>query len=185
MYTHYFNLEQNIRSNIIYERGFIMYSYTESYIYYLFKSIKIDGPYDLDMEIIADKLGAKIVYKDKPFYFDNEILMEQGTKRQEWMLFGHEMSHYLQHSGNQLAMHPLQVDHQENQANYFSYHFCVPTFMLERLKGVDIHVITRLFNVDYEFAYRRLEMYQSEIISGKEYQNGKLQETREKMAIYS
>lgn len=129
------------------------------------------------------EFGSEAVrYRGKRWIFLNEDLPE----RQMWQQFAHELYHALGHSGNQSnGVHPLHIDRQENQANYFSYHFCVPSFMLEKLKGVDVHVITRVFNVEYDFAYRRFEMYQSKIISGKENENGKLQKAGKSMAIYS
>ncbi len=53
---------------------------------------------------------------------------------------------------------------QEYQANSFMYHFCVPTFMLEkislpRMQSEAIKLIGDTFNVTYPFAAQRLEMY--------------------------
>ncbi|HLR71553.1 MAG TPA: ImmA/IrrE family metallo-endopeptidase [Pseudogracilibacillus sp.] len=79
-------------------------------------------------------------------------------------MFGHEVCHYLRHCGNQLKMHPLFLQLQESQANHFAYHFCVPTFMLQQLREVTIYDVMELFNVEFDFALRRLEMYRNNVL---------------------
>ncbi|GAE32407.1 ImmA/IrrE family metallo-endopeptidase [Alkalihalobacillus hemicellulosilyticus] len=140
-----------------------MNTHIEDYIYELYKTIGVKHPSDLDMMYIAKKLGVDIFYKRRAYRLDNEILLTKGTKIEEWMMFGHEVCHYLRHSGMQLNMHYLFRDLQEYQADYFAYHFCVPTFMLDDLPDISIHLIMNTFNVDYDFALRRLEMYQHKL----------------------
>lgn len=136
-----------------------MYSHLEDFIYDLYKSINILEPYDLDTETIAKKMGVKIVYEKQLFRINNEIILINSTKKQEWMNFGHELGHYLRHSGSQVNMHPLFIDLQEWQANNFAYHFCVPIFMLDKLNIRSAYDIMNYFDVDYNFAVDRLEMY--------------------------
>ncbi|WP_438310911.1 ImmA/IrrE family metallo-endopeptidase [Sporosarcina sp. FA9] len=141
-----------------------MYTHLEDYIYNLYKSIGITNPVDLDMVLIAKELGVEVVYKDNAFRFDNEIILVRGTTSEEWMEFGHEVCHYLRHSGNQLNMHTLFIRLQEWQADSFMYQFCVPTFMLQALKlprnrKKAIWEIQKRFNVTYEFAEIRLEKF--------------------------
>ncbi|TWM59962.1 hypothetical protein CHCC14814_2539 [Bacillus paralicheniformis] len=55
-------------------------------------------------------------------------------------------------------------DYQERQANYFSYHFCIPTFMLRGMKiphnyFFDARLIAKTFKVTETFATTRLNMY--------------------------
>ncbi|MEA1855626.1 ImmA/IrrE family metallo-endopeptidase [Cytobacillus sp. OWB-43] len=140
-----------------------MYSHLEEFIYELYTSIGIKKPEDLDMDNIAKKLGIKIVYRKRSFRFNNEIVLARSTKQGEWMSFGHEVTHYLRHSGNQLNMNPLFRDLQEFQANHFAYHFCVPTFMLEEIKDVTAYEIMNQFNVDFDFALRRFEIFKNKI----------------------
>lgn len=137
------------------------YTHLEDYIYELFTSIKVMKPQDLDMHSIARKLGVTILYKKKVLRYDNEIHLNRGTKRQEWQDFGHEIGHYLRHCGCHFNMHYLFRNLQEYQATYFAYHFCVPTFMLEKLSIYSASDIMYLFNVEQDFALRRLEMYQN------------------------
>ncbi|WP_240458774.1 MULTISPECIES: ImmA/IrrE family metallo-endopeptidase [Virgibacillus] len=144
-----------------------MYTHLEDYIYELYTSIGIEIPANLDKQIIAKKLGVEIIYEeDKLFRFDNEISLIRSDMRQEWMDFGHEIGHYLRHCGCQLNMHRLFIDLQEWQANNFAYHFCVPTFMLGKLYNYTIYDVMQLFNVDYDFAYTRLEMHKNKMLTG-------------------
>ncbi|MFF5993426.1 ImmA/IrrE family metallo-endopeptidase [Lysinibacillus sp. KU-BSD001] len=140
-----------------------MYTHLEDYIYKLYNSIGITHPAELDMLLIAKKIGVEITYRKSVFRFDNEIILVKGTQREEWMDFGHEICHFLRHCGSQLNMHPLFINLQEYQATYFAYHFCVPTFMLDNLKGLTANKVMQLFNVDFDFAYRRLEMYKNKV----------------------
>lgn len=138
-----------------------MYTHLEDYICDLFKMLEITDPKDLTIETLSNKLGLIVVYGKKAYRLDNEINIEQSTDQKEWQQFAHEVGHDLRHVGIQLAMHPLFIDLQEYQANYFAYHFCVPTFMLDDLREVNVNVITELFNVDFDFALRRFEMYKN------------------------
>ncbi|WP_188725888.1 ImmA/IrrE family metallo-endopeptidase [Lentibacillus populi] len=120
------------------------------------------------MHTIANKLGLEISYdEEKIFYCDNEINLKRSTKMQEWFDFVHELCHYLRHCGSQINMHPLFRQLQEYQADYFTYHFCIPTFMLDNLFNYTIYDIMILFNVDYEFAFKRLEMYKNKLLLTK------------------
>ncbi|GAA0415424.1 ImmA/IrrE family metallo-endopeptidase [Virgibacillus salarius] len=149
-----------------------MYSRLEDLVYKLYTSIGVKDPTGLEMHKIAKKLGVEITYdENKVFRFENEISLKKRTKRQEWMDFGHELGHCLMHCGLQVSMHPLFVELQEWQANNFAYHFCVPTFMLDKLYNYTVCDVMQLFNVDYDFACKRLEIYknkkQREIIHGQ------------------
>lgn len=145
------------------------YTHLEDYIFKLYKSLSINKPEQLIKEDIAKKLKLEICYRSKGVLCDDSIILVKSTQRKEWMMFGHEMCHYLRHTGMQLIMHPLFRQLQEYQASYFTYHFCVPTFMLEDLKGVTAYDVMNLFNVDYDFAVRRWEMYQSKMFYRSDY----------------
>ena len=140
-----------------------MYTHLEDYIYDLLEVIKINEPKELTIDNVANRLDLTVTYRSKAYRFNDLIVLRPGTRQQEWQSFVHELSHYLRHVGNQLSMHYLFRDLQEYQAN----HFCVPTFMLQKLKEVSVQAIMNLFNVEEGFAFRRLEMYQSKIIDGR------------------
>lgn len=145
-----------------------MYTHLEDYIHGLYKSINVANPVDLDMLQVARKLGVHIVYeRRRVFCLEDEINLVRGTKRQEWMDFGHEVCHYLRHSGSQLNMSPLFIELQEWQANNFMYHFCVPTFMIENMDLPDdrkqaARIIYNSFNVSLAFAERRIDKWISQ-----------------------
>lgn len=148
-----------------------MYTHLEEYIYRQFLSIGIRRPDDLDMHTIARRLGVEIVYRERPFRFDNEVILVRSTEENEWMEFGHEICHYLRHCGSQVNMHPLFIELQEWQAENFAYHFCVPTFMLNRIRlppdrRAATALIAETFNVDYHFAAIRLDRYVSNFNQG-------------------
>lgn len=141
-----------------------MNTHLEDFIQDLYRSMGITKPSQLDMLLIAKELNVEIIYKENAFRFDNEIILVRGTRREEWMEFGHEVCHFLRHSGNQLNMHRLFMKLQEWQAESFMYHFCVPSFMLRDLdlprnRKKAIWEIQKTFAVSYEFAEIRLEKF--------------------------
>lgn len=151
------------------------YSHLEDFIKDLFTQMGILYPSHLNLEIIAKKLGVKVFYWSdksqalfanlKPFIFLNQSLNPQ----QQWQEFCHELAHVLLHTGDQFYMSPLFRVYQEHKANNFMYHACIPTFMLEELQVYDythktVLKIQELFNVEYEFALRRLKQYHNKQI---------------------
>jgi|SRR5690625_3056530 len=141
-----------------------MYTHIEEYVTSLYQYLSITSPEEIDIDSIAAKLGLNIFYGSASFIINNNLFIQKSTKQKEWQTFGHEICHYLRHCGNQLNMGKLFVNFQEYQANYFAYHFCIPTFMLDNLKELTVYMIMDLFNVEYKFALRRLEMYQNKVI---------------------
>lgn len=141
-----------------------MYTHIEEYVTNLYNYLSINNPEQIDIDVIAAKLGVNIFYGSASFIINNNIFIQKSSKQKEWQTFAHEICHYLRHCGNQLNMGKLFVNFQEYQANYFAYHFCVPTFMLDKLKEFTVYMIMDLFNVEYKFALRRLEMYQNKVI---------------------
>lgn len=141
-----------------------MHTRTEELIHKLYRSWSITHPDQLKIKNISVKMKLTIYYGDISFRYGPYIIIRKSTKEQEWQLFGHEVGHYLKHCGSQLDMHYLFRELQEYQANYFAYHFCVPTFMLDQLKEVTVYDIMKLFNVEHDFATRRLEMYKNKLL---------------------
>lgn len=146
------------------------YSHLEDYIKNFYTRIKIFGPLDLDIKRIADELNIKIYYwndrsqalflKDIAFIFLNKDLSTEHQQQD----FMHELCHVLLHTGDQMRMSPLFREFQEFKATNFTFHACVPTFMLEKMVFPDseakaINMIQRTFHVEYSFAKKRLDQY--------------------------
>lgn len=146
-----------------------MYTHLEDFIQELYRKMSISRPSQLSIAKIAKRLNINVYFSDFSYRSDNNIIIKRSTRQKEWQLFGHEVCHYLKHCGSQLDMNSLFIDLQEYQANHFAYHFCVPTFMLEDLKEVNIHDVMDLFNVEYDFALKRIEMYERKIILARSY----------------
>jgi len=144
---------------------------TEIYVEKLYKNIDIYHPHQLCKDFISQQFRLSIVY----WPYTSEITLYKGiykvfinqrqSLRQQWQDFGHEMYHYCHDHVVYDRLHESYAEYGESKADYFAYHFCVPTFMLQQLEEVNIHVITTMFNVEFDFALRRLEMYQNKILS--------------------
>lgn len=143
---------------------------TESYIYYLCKSINVLSYDQLSINNISKVFNFEVLYweySSELVYFKNKYKMfinERLTPQQQWRDFGHEMCHFCWHGGAQKYLHDMYIEYQEHKADYFMYHFCVPSFMLQQLKGVTAYDIMYLFNVEFDFALRRLEMYRNNLL---------------------
>lgn len=146
-------------------------THTEDFVEELYLKIGINKPHQLNYKIIAHALGIKVFLapydgpsqalfvKNMPFIF----LSRNLTSSQMWQDFCHELNHVLQHTGNQNYMLGSWVDYQEKKANTFMYHACMPTFMLDELTTNDpsptIKELQLIFNVEYDFAVKRLTQY--------------------------
>ncbi len=62
-------------------------------------------------------------------------------------------------------MNSLFVELQENQANHFGYHFCIPTFMLNQFLIRSVYDIQQHFPVSFPFALHKLEVHRNKQIS--------------------
>lgn len=142
-------------------------SYTEDFIREFYTKINILKPQQLQFEVIASRLGINVFYwpessqalflKEYPYIFLNKNLSKQQLNQD----FFHELGHVLLHSGNQRQMTESFRRYQESKANHFMYHACVPTFMLNKIDSdlISVKYISKLFNVEEEFARKRLEQY--------------------------
>ncbi|WP_053217694.1 ImmA/IrrE family metallo-endopeptidase [Virgibacillus senegalensis] len=145
----------------------MVYSALEDYIKELYSSIAIKLPCQLDIFILAERLNVDIVFSKSVSFYDEEndcIVIEHSSSERLWQRFGHELGHRERHVGNHPSLPQDFVNYQEWDATVFSYHFCVPTFMLEGIKippirNQAIQLLTELFNVEFEFAEKRLDMF--------------------------
>lgn len=143
---------------------------TEKLIVKFYQSLNIRVPDGLSITNISNSLNVDVHYWD----YSSAIAEVGGVykvfvdyrlnQQQQWQDFGHEMSHYFG-DGDRNVLRENYVDYRESKADYFSYHFCVPTFMLMKIKGVDVYDVMHLFNVEFDFALRRLEMYRNKILT--------------------
>jgi len=147
------------------------YTPIENFIRKLFLSHGIRTPDQLGVDNLIKKFQLDLEYHNTfSNYYEGTITIKKGSKQQEWQRFAHEICHHFRHCGDQTEMHKLFRQLQEYQAKHFAYHFCVPSFMLERIRLPPsytdaVRLICTTFNVEPEFAARRLEMYKNKQLS--------------------
>ncbi|OLN21931.1 hypothetical protein BTO30_12050 [Domibacillus antri] len=145
-------------------------THLEDFIETFYTSIGIQDPNELGIERIAARMGVIVDYVDgvsKCFKIEccSVILLNQHlSPHAQWQEFAHELCHLLLHAGNQHALPSAFLELQERQANNFALHFCIPSFMLERInlpfqKQAAILVISEIFGVEPSFAALRFEQY--------------------------
>ncbi|WP_407969038.1 ImmA/IrrE family metallo-endopeptidase [Bacillus altitudinis] len=146
-------------------------SHLEEEVKKIYTKLNMFTPESIDMERIAVALKIWLHFERRPsivFCVNGSYSMvidKRLNKKQQWEEFGHELCHVIKHYGNQFDMHKLFRELQEFQAKQFMYHFCVPTFMLQKmrlppLQSEAIKFIGDAFNVTYSFAARRLEIFE-------------------------
>lgn len=140
---------------------------TERFIMNFYQSINIHEPLEISKEVVVDCLNIKLLYwtntSSIAWYNGNYFMFLNNTLtlQQQWQDFGHEMYHYFFDNTRYDLLKESYAEYGESKADYFAYHFCVPTFMLDNLKGVDVYNVMELFNVTYDFALKRIEMYEN------------------------
>lgn len=146
----------------------MFYTRTEKFVKDLLLSFNIKKPADLGIDKVADALqvtvhlwefGSEAICRNGKYII---FLNEQKNERVQWQEFTHEVGHIMWHVGRQELLPPSFIELQEWQANYFSCHLCIPTFMLEEstLKMTP-YKLMELFNVEYAFACKRMEMLEN------------------------
>src|SRR5690606_31095397 len=143
---------------------------TESFIINFYQSINIKFPSELSILCIAEKLDLEVHF----WNFGSAITERKGiykifinnnlNARQQWQDFGHEMYHYFFDNSRYDLLKESYAEYGESKADYFAYHFCVPTFMLDNLKEVSVYEVMELFKVEFDFALKRLEMYRNKVL---------------------
>lgn len=155
-------------------------SYLEDYVEDLYKRLGINEPDELDKYAIGNELniGIYLVSGESEAFCSQErnyIFLNRNLSHQErWQDFGHELCHVLRHSGHQRDMQPMFRELQEWQADNFMYHFCVPAFMMKRIRLPPnsyeaVTLIAELFNVEMKFAEERLNRYYQKVLIGGSY----------------
>lgn len=148
------------------------YGHLEDYITNLLKGIDILEPHQLGIEIISSRLGVEVHYLPYPAMFLEKYIFldSRASKKRQWQDFAHELCHSRLHDGDQALLTAMQKDGQEHKADNFAQHFCIPTFMLERIKFTEYdrdHIwrIEEKFMVEKEFARKRWEQHVRNLIS--------------------
>jgi Zn-dependent peptidase ImmA (M78 family) len=158
------------------------YTFTplEEFINNLYKRLSIANSIEINKMNISEKLNTHlhfyddgstaICHKDVFHIFIDERLSLQ----EQWQDFGHELCHVLRHEGSQNGMVKPFLYLQENQAENFMYHFCVPTFMLLNYKisnffdvKAGIPFVVKHFNVTEKFAEERLKRFKRQLLQSK------------------
>ncbi|MFS0654443.1 ImmA/IrrE family metallo-endopeptidase [Bacillus sp. 179-C3.3 HS] len=149
--------------------GFL--THLEEDIKKIYTQLQLSGPAFVDMEKIASEFNVWIHYEEmgsmmvKHQGLFSIILNRSLSTEEQWQDFAHELCHVLKHTGNHFHMHKLFRELQEFQAKQFMYHFCVPTFMLlqmtlPNLRQHAIQHIAQTFHVTFDFAEKRLAMFE-------------------------
>jgi len=149
----------------------LFYTHLEDMIKEICESICIQKPNQLNMKHICERLGIKLFFWDE----DSQALKLRNTyyilinnslsSQEQWQDFGHEMAHILLHAGRQTMLPEYWVNYQEMKANYLMYQICIPTFMLDLYTcEITPHLIVQDFNVMYDFAAKRLEIYKQKLL---------------------
>src|SRR5690625_4454977 len=129
---------------------------TERFTTQFYQYINVSRPSELTVSNICERLNVDLHYWEHSsavakFNVSYKVFLnKKNNSRQQWQDFGHEMSHYFRDQGNRNVLRESFVDYCETKADYFSYHFCVPTFMLMELKGVTVYDVMNLFNVEFD-----------------------------------
>lgn len=140
-------------------------NFTEIYIEDLCKQLGIYSHTDLTVDNIAGLLQIEVIYWPYSSEITNfkgiyKIFLDENLNpKKRWQIFGHEMYHYFRDHISYDRLPASYSFYGENKAEYFAYHFCVPTFMLNKIYHLDVNIIMSLFNVEFDFALKRLEMY--------------------------
>jgi Zn-dependent peptidase ImmA (M78 family) len=158
------------------------YTYTplEEFIKDLYQQLSIFEPIHINLKDISERLKIQLHFYDDGstaicrqgvyrIFIDNRL-----SNKEQWQDFGHELCHVLRHEGTQNGMIKPFLYLQENQAENFMYHFCVPTFMLLNYKIVNfldvragIPFVVEHFNVTEHFAEERLMRFKNQLLQAK------------------
>ncbi|MFD2628915.1 ImmA/IrrE family metallo-endopeptidase [Oceanobacillus kapialis] len=101
------------------------------------------------------EFGSEAVCKNDKYKI---FLNGQKNEMIQWQEFAHEVAHVMWHVGRQELLPLSFFELQEWQATYFGYHLCIPTFMVEDYTRITPYKVMELFNVEYSFACKRIEM---------------------------
>ncbi|QHZ55775.1 ImmA/IrrE family metallo-endopeptidase [Brevibacillus sp. NSP2.1] len=151
----------------------------EQWIQTRYKSIGIQSPADLVMDVIAHSFGIDLFYlpnaKEEAIWNDdNAAIFLNSNKSIEEIreVFFHELCHPLRHAGDQLMLPRIFRELQETQANQFQLYAAMPFFMVKEIKlppykNEAIGFLAQQFGVTTRLAKRRLEQIERRIYEAR------------------
>ena len=149
------------------------YNNLEEYIQQLLNSIGIYHPHQLNLEDVSARLGIAVHFipHDAMYVNGNLFLDNRISDAQQWQDFGHELCHAKWHEGDQALIDALMREYQEQKAESFSQHLCIPSFMLDKIilpkhENEAVWMIMETFGVERWFAEKRLQQYLRNLIYG-------------------
>jgi Zn-dependent peptidase ImmA (M78 family) len=147
--------------------------YVES-LYHFLDLYQLDGELmndiamKLNIELIHSQFSSQAVRMNGRLTINLNLKLERYED--QWETFGHELCHVLNDVGNQSAL-PTQLRQlRERKARNFALHFCIPTFMLDKLSWPDgnaIPYVAEKFHVTIPFATERLDQYRNRVMQSQ------------------
>jgi Zn-dependent peptidase ImmA (M78 family) len=152
----------------------------EEWIEDQYREMSLYFPRDITFEVIANYFNIHFAFGRGPSFntvVDNFAAISVDCRESEIeqkQQFFHELCHALLHPGLQTEMSQSFKSLQESKADNFSYHCCIPTFMLLRYEIANfldveagVPFIEREFGVTEEFARERLRQFKRKILQAK------------------
>lgn len=123
---------------------------------------------DLNIEHISCALDIKIGFNAEVNCYiracgEDIILLKEANAYEMWYSFCHELGHAVLHAGKQHMMHHMFNELQEYQADHFAMLFMMPKKFIQEHKLYDAKEVSEFFNVPFDFALKRLELYSNNL----------------------
>ncbi|QQD82637.1 ImmA/IrrE family metallo-endopeptidase [Bacillus siamensis] len=145
-------------------------SHLEDWIESFLREHKITTPSELKLVKLCRKLNVFVLFDDRESYMLDIAgvhivgINNRLSYQQQRSDLAHELWHILLEGGDNELMPPHWKQYQESKAGYFSYHFCVPTFMLRQMnlpsdEEAAARLVSDTFKVTFDFAKKRLRIY--------------------------
>ncbi|OZU89017.1 hypothetical protein CIL03_08345 [Virgibacillus indicus] len=121
------------------------------------------------IKVISERLNIRTYFYEgltevnnldgKPNVFLNKNQSEQKV----WQDYGHALGHLSSFNDLLANLPSIFKELQSNEINEFAYLFCIPSFMLEQLHDINEDAIVHSFNVEYNFAQKRIALYEDNL----------------------
>ncbi|WP_157800939.1 ImmA/IrrE family metallo-endopeptidase [Bacillus solitudinis] len=117
-----------------------------------YKELKIQNPHDLSISNLSSLFDVKVIYhpyESDCFYNDKCALMYLDERQPNENIrsdFFHELSHFIQHCGDQRMMHQDFEKLQERQAYWTSQYLSMPRYIFEPIMN-DFRSVSSLVDI--------------------------------------